>query len=644
MRVALIGAAAGLALIACAPIPAQTQDPAYAPLARAYEELGQKRYDSAIADFLRGIEAAPDRPGPRKDLAYTYLKVGENELARDQFHEAMRLDPKDTQVAMEYAFLCNESKRQAEARRIFDRIRKSGDPVAERAFQNIDGPLAAGIERWKQAIALGADNFNAHFELAALAEQRDELSLAAEHYERAWRLVPARRGVLVDLGRVWKALGKHDDAMAALMAASRGGEARAAEMARELLPERYPYVGEFRRALEFDPENGELRRELAYLLLKMDRQAEAESEFTALVERDPKDLLSATQLGFLLYSRGERAAAQPLFDRVLAGNDDDLANRVRAVLRMPQVLKPRSSAAPASIDAKIMAERSIKAGYLKDALKYLQVAHEADPGDFNVMLKLGWTLNLLHQDREAVRWFDLARKSSDSEIAGEAGKAWRSLRGEGGLVRVSGWLYPVYSTRWRDLFGYGQVRAELKTGLHIHPYVGVRLVGDTRLTIGAASPQYLSESAVIVAAGVGTDTWHGVRAWAEAGWEVSYLKRSMVPDYRGGVSAYRRFGRVADSALDALYISRFDKDFLVYSQNRAGYLAGPFEPYWNLNATIDARREAWANIVETGPGIRFSGGPLPAASWLRLDLVRGSYWTGAKYNDLRAGFWYAFSH
>src|SRR6185312_3117961 len=100
--------------------------------------------------------------------------------------------------------------------------------------------------------------------------------------------------------------------------------------------------------------------------------------------------------------------------------------------------------------------RSMQAGYLKDALKYLQVAHEADPGDFHVMLKLGWTLNLLHQDREAVRWFDLARKSSDSGIAAEAGKAWRNLRGEGEVVRISGWLYPVYSTRWRDVFGYGQ--------------------------------------------------------------------------------------------------------------------------------------------------------------------------------------------
>ncbi len=639
----VVCAAVELALFACAPILAQKPDPAYAPLSRAYEELGQKRYDAAIADFLSGIEAAPVRPGPRKDLAYTYLKVGENDLARDQFGEAMRLDPKDTHVAMEYAFLCYESKRQAEARRIFDRIRKTGDPVAEQAFQNIDRPLTEGIERWKQAIARGADNFNAHFELATLAEQRDELELAAAEYEKAWRLVLERRPVLVDLGRVWRALGRNDDAMAALLDASRGGEARAAEMARELMPGRYPYVAEFQRALAFDPANGELRREFAYLLLKMKRQPEAEQQFRVLVERDPNDLLSATQLGFLLYARGERAAAQPLFDRVLKGKDEELADRVRAVLRMPQVLKSRGPAASASIDAKVMAERSIKAGYLKDALKYLQVAQEADPGDFNVMLKLGWTLNLLHQDREAVQWFDLARKSSDSEIAAEAGKAWGNLRNEGERVRISGWFYPSYSSRWRDLFGYGQVRAEVRTGLHIQPYVSVRLVGDTRQTMGALSPQYLSESAVIVAAGVGTDTWHGVRAWGEAGWELSYLKRSMVPDYRGGVSAYRRFGRFADATLDALYISRFDKDFLVYSQNRVGYLAGPVAPYWNLNGTLDARGEAWANIVETGPGIRFAGRPLPASTWVRLDLVRGEYRTGAVYTDMRAGVWYAFT-
>ena len=66
---------------------AQPPDPAYPALARAYEALKTRDYDTAISSFLKGIEAAPGRASIRKDLAYTYLKVGENILARDQFRE-----------------------------------------------------------------------------------------------------------------------------------------------------------------------------------------------------------------------------------------------------------------------------------------------------------------------------------------------------------------------------------------------------------------------------------------------------------------------------------------------------------------------------------------------------------------------------
>jgi Tfp pilus assembly protein PilF len=187
----------------------QPSDPSYEPLSHAYEALKVRAYDEAISYFRKTIDIAPGRSAVRKDLGYTYLKVGENELARDQFRAAMEIDPADNQVAMEFAFLAYETKQQAEARRVFDRIRKTGGPsaaTAEQAFQNIDGPLAAGIERWLSAIAAGGDNFSAHFELATLAEQRDELALAAEHYEKAWRLLPDRYSVLVDLGRVWKAM------------------------------------------------------------------------------------------------------------------------------------------------------------------------------------------------------------------------------------------------------------------------------------------------------------------------------------------------------------------------------------------------------------------------------------------------------
>lgn len=147
--------ALSLLLVACGVALAQTPDPAYEPLSRAYEALKARDYDGAVANFLEGIEVAPGRPSIRKDLGYTYLKIGENELAREQFREAMHLEPNDDQVAMEYAFLCYETKEQGLARRIFDRIRQSGNAVAEQAFHNIDDPLATGITRWKRRLPMG---------------------------------------------------------------------------------------------------------------------------------------------------------------------------------------------------------------------------------------------------------------------------------------------------------------------------------------------------------------------------------------------------------------------------------------------------------------------------------------------------------
>ncbi len=615
---------------------------------RAYTALRARDYDVAVPAFLAAIQAAPTRADIRKDLAYTLLKIGEPTLAREQFREALRLDPADATAALEYAFLCYETQQQAEARRVFDRLRRTGNATAERAFHNIDDPLASGIARWQRAIVLGSDNFSGHFELATLAEQRDEWALAATHFEVAWRLLPDRRTVLVDLGRVWLAMGRTPDATSALLAASRGGEARAAEMAREFLPSRYPFVGEFRQALALDPANHQLRRELGFLLLRMGRDSEAEPEFRILTQNAPEDLLSATQLGFLLYARGEKLAAMPLFDRVLSGKDDDLANRVRAVLRLPQVVRPHAAAQ--SIDAKIMAERSFKAGYMKDALKYLEAAHESDPGDFDIMRKLAWTNNILRRDAMAFRWFDLARRSPDPTIAADAELGFHSLHAAAQRFRTTAWLFPIFSTRWHDLFGYGQVKTEVNLGFPVRPYVSLRFVGDTRGAIGTTSPLYLSESAFIFAVGAATQPWHGITAWGEAGSAITYLKGHVSPDYRAGLSTARGLHRegsawFADASMDALYISRFNHDFLLYTQSRAGYNVGPLQLHWNGNATIDAKRQDWANFVETGPGVRI---PLARSTYLTFNLLRGAYLVGnpsrrATFNDFRAGWWYAFT-
>lgn len=583
-------------------------------LDEAYAALRAKNYQEAIRGFEQALSLEPSRASIRKDLAYTLLKIGETEAARDQFAQAVMLDPADDQVALEYAFLCYETKQQVTARRVFDRLRKAGNPVASEAFQNVDRPLREGIARWTQALELAPDNFSAHEELARLAQQRDELDLAAAQYQAAWKLRPARRDLLMELGRIWMEQGritpsKIEDAHAALLAASRGAEPRIAEQARELLPPRYPYVYEFENAVALDPSNDPLRRELAYLHLEMGNRAIAEQQLKSLPD-------------------------------------------------LPALPAPPPQNNQPPQDNKLLGERSLDKGYLNDALKYLHAAHENDPMDFEVMLKLGRTYNILKDDREAVRWFSLARYSPDAGTASEASRAYGNLNSSQRRLRTTVWAFPTISTRWRDTFIYAQAKTELRVAFPIHPYLSLRFIGDQRgaVRLGAnISPQNLSERSVIAGAGLATDAWRGLMAWFEAGEAVRYEiphgeTGRAVPDYRGGISytgALRGPHRLfAETNADGVFISRFDHDTLLYSQNRTGRMFGEnLQVYWNWNATVDAKGEYWANTVETGPGVRLLLSPLQ----FTVNFLRGAYLINQSnpyrpnFNDVRIGVWYAFT-
>ena len=631
----------------------QTADPAYADLNRAYEALRAKHYDAAIEGFKRGIAHAPDRPSLHKDLAYTLLKIGENAAAREEFAAAMRLDPGDDAVAMEYAFLCYETKQEVVARRVFDRLRRTNATAAQ-AFENIDRPLREGIERWRSALAAQPNDFSGHRELGQLAERRDELPLAAEHYERAWRLRPDRRGLLLDMARVWRAQGRLENAAAATLTASRSAEPRLADQARELLPARYPYVSEFEAALALDPGNIELRRELAFLELELKLTAAAEQQLERLLKDAPDDPLAAAQLH---------------------------------LLRQPPVAEPRgelkesraASAASGGSVAKELGVKSLEKGYLKDALKFLTAAHEDNRADYDVMLKLGWANNLLKNDPEAVKWFKRARNSPDTSVAAEAGRAYGNLEPTVERFRTTVWVFPTFSTRWHDLFGYAQAKTELRIGNGwLKPYASVRFVGDADGAVSPGSglaPQYLSENAVILGVGAATRPWRGLTLWFEAGEQMRYrlpVSESALNtgrftlDERGGASFAKGWGHLlaagshglyAETNDDMVYVRRFENDTLFYTQNRAGYTLRQPESaaagmhaqvYWNWNLTTDVKGLYWANTFETGPGVRFQFPRLPFL--FSVNALRGAYLVnagnprGPVFNDLRVGVWYAFSH
>jgi tetratricopeptide (TPR) repeat protein len=628
----------------------QIRDPVYAPLERAYEAARTKNYDTAIAEFQRAIVIAPERASSHRDLAYVLLKVGESEAARDQLAEALRLEPDDEASALDYAFLCFETRQPIVARRVFDRLRKTGNATAAQAFENIDRPLREGIERWSKAAELDPGNFSAQEELARLFERHDEPAAAAKHFERAWRLRPDRRALLVDLGRVWNASNRGEDGMAAWLAASRGTEPRVAEEARELLGKRYPFVYEFQRALALDPTNVELRRELAYLHQAMANREEAAREFEVLLKHAPDDASAAAELRLLRTPHVDPEGQPP---RALKAGTE----------------AARATADPAS-DPKKLGEKSFEKGYLKDAAKYLQIAHENDPLDFEVMLKLGWTYNLLKDDEQAIRWFDQARRSPDPKTAAEATKAVRNLKPELERFRTTIWAFPTFSTRWHDVFAYAQVKTELrKPRWLVHPYASVRFIGDTQGAVNVPNlgPQYLSERGVILALGASTVPWHGANAWFEAGEMLRYSPSAsdpgrLVPDYRGGVSFAKGIGGLlargghglfAETNDDGIYVSRFGKDTLLYSQNRAGYTLRSAEAggihaqvYWNGNVTADVLRQYWANYVETGPGVRFRFEEWRVPLRFSIDVMRGAYLINQgnprrpNFNDVRVGIWY----
>ncbi len=232
----------------------------------------------------------------------------------------------------------------------------------------------------------------------------------------------------------------------------------------------------------------------------------------------PDDLLSAAQLGFLRLNRRDYEGAQPLLDQVLKGSDEELADRVRVALKLPQTMRHRGTTAQrTSEEAKTMADKSLKAGYLKDALKYLAIAHENDPVDFAVMLKLGWVYNIMHEDQASHQMVQAGQQESGFVGLERSRQAYHNLApGISRLFRTTAWAFPFYSSRWHDAFGYGQVKTEIKLGnLPIRPYISMRFVGDVRGTIGSTlsnpAPQYLSESSIIFGVGVTTLPRHGCR-------------------------------------------------------------------------------------------------------------------------------------
>lgn len=565
-------------------------DPA-AEADRGYAALRARQYDAAVAAFERALEADPSLRHVRKDLAYTLLRRGDREAARDHFDRLRRQDPADETSALEYAFLCYETRRVQEARRVFHMLRlaakdESVRRTAEEAFQNVDRPLREGIERWTEAVRRAPQQWSAHEELASLAEMRDELALAAEHYELAWKLRPQKYELLLDLARVWRELGREPEAGAALATAWRRGSTWVAEMAREMMQGKLPQADEAVLAMPAPAETAEIVAAAPLSALQMGERSLAASYLNdayrylrQAVEEEPENAHAQYLLGVAANLLQKDEEALGWFARARRASDAEIAEKARQ-------------------------------GYLALKPKFSRFTTDL------------WAIPFYSS-----RW-------RGAFAYGQVKGQWRNAR-----LPVS----PYLSLRFVGDTAGGRQAAKALLPLYLSEKSVIAAAGASRVLHPTTFAWFEAGRSFAY----GEQRFYEERSRWDARGGVSLLKGW------GRLAGGRQPGPFHEVNLDGVYASRFRHDLLIYAQNRSGYTFAPSlggtqaQVYAVWNATADRRGEYWGNFIEAGLGVRIHSPSLPRGMSWRAEFVRGAHlrnasnpW-GPNYWDFRTGIWYA---
>ncbi|MGQ9917056.1 MAG: tetratricopeptide repeat protein [Bryobacteraceae bacterium] len=565
-------------------------DPA-AEADRGYTALRARQYDAAVAAFERALEADPSLRHVRKDLAYTLLRRGDREAARDHFDRLRRQDPADETSALEYAFLCYETRRVQEARRVFHMLRlaakdESVRRTAEEAFQNVDRPLREGIERWTEAVRRAPQQWSAHEELASLAEMRDELALAAEHYELAWKLRPQKYELLLDLARVWRELGREPEARAALATAWRRGSTWVAEMAREMMHGNLPQADEAVLAVPAPVQTAEIAAAAPLSALEMGERSLAGSYLNdayrylrQAVEEEPENAHAQYLLGVAANLLQKDEEALRWFARARRASDPEIAEKARQ-------------------------------GYLALKPKFSRFRTDL------------WAIPFYSS-----RW-------RGAFAYGQVKGQWRNAR-----LLVS----PYLSLRFVGDTAGGRQAAKALLPLYLSEKSVIAAVGASRVLHPTTFAWFEAGRSFAY----GEQRFYEERSRWDARGGVSLLKGW------GRLAGGREPGPFHEVNLDGVFASRFRHDLLIYAQNRSGYTFAPSlggtqaQVYAVWNATADRKGEYWGNFVEAGLGVRLYSPSLPQGMSWRAEFVRGAHlrnasnpW-GPNYWDFRTGIWYA---
>lgn len=416
----------------------------------------------------------------------------------------------------------------------------------------------------------------------------------------------------------------------------------------------------FLKALEADPGNSPLRKDLAYAYVRQGSLLSAADQFEIVYRTHPEDLATALELGFL-YNQMNRDALSAKYFKAAAQSLD------------PEVSKSAREALNTLRDGTIQARKEqgyelLRQNRRSEAIAVFEEVRQQDPHDYSTVMQLGYLYDEEGQKKNAERMFRAAADSANPQVAEQARTALRTTQGMRGWWFGSLYFAPFYTSRFGNEINSLDAKVGLQPSRYFQPYIGLRLTRDTRSQTGRL-PVIFSDNTAVLSLGVQSRPFGPAAVvYAEAGTAFSLLDNPQhgraIPDYRTGISWFKPWGSGLAEAVretsrrtalfgeaysDLAYYSRYGQNVIGYLQIKEGLTLSrkhvlPMQVFAAVNLIKDSQSDFYNNVAELGPGLRLA--PLKRLPMVQIQAqyLRGYYMTqghrtrnpyGPNYNDYR---------
>ncbi|MCI0457302.1 MAG: tetratricopeptide repeat protein, partial [Gemmataceae bacterium] len=384
-------------------------------LGRVYQRA--QRTDKALAVWSRLEQYFPDDPRVQEQIASTLAEEGQLEQALPRFEK----------LAKEIKDRYRQSTFRIEAAELKVRLKQTPKALAD--LEDLLGQL--NPENWLYR--------EVRRKIEEIFLRNDDLAGLAKYYENWVQKNPGDTEAYSRLARTLAGQGRLPESRAwlekALQRAPTRRELRQALLEQLVAEQKYGEAAAQYEAMDkHDPDNPDTLREWGKLLLRDTARPEAERKAAAvavwkrLLNKRPKDPVTASQVADLVRTAGQTDEAIALYKKAIelaptsAQYREYLGEYYHSLKRSEEALATwRPIAAGANRTAKNLArlaEVLAGFGYRKEALTALADALALEKDDFNLLVKYA---DLLHQDErhdDALAQLDVAAKlASNAEEA-----------------------------------------------------------------------------------------------------------------------------------------------------------------------------------------------------------------------------------